>query len=140
LTPVSSTSVSLVPSFTGTLTSGSPNITGVSSTTGLVVGQVLVSPQLSFPTTATIAAISGSTVTMSQAYNGTTSGTVTITPATPVSYTFSSLTMTTPPTIGPRALQAFQYDGTSGTVARRSPLTYVMVPSGGVPTQTLILQ
>jgi hypothetical protein len=42
--------------------------------------------------------------------------------------------------IGPRAVQAFQFDTTTGYVKKRSPLTYLMIPSGGVPTQTLILQ
>jgi prepilin-type N-terminal cleavage/methylation domain-containing protein len=43
-------------------------------------------------------------------------------------------------TIGPRAVQAFQFDVPSGNVIKRSPLTFLMIPSGGVPTQTLILQ
>jgi len=56
--------------------------------------------------------------------------------ATPVGGSFWNVT------IGPRAVQAFQYDPTATKliVGKRSPLVYLMVPSGGVPTQTLILQ
>ena len=56
--------------------------------------------------------------------------------ATPVGGSFLNVT------IGPRAVQAFQYDPTTTklTVGKRSPLVYLTVPSGGVPSQTLILQ
>ena len=58
-------------SFTGTLTHNSANITAVSSTAGLVVGQTLSSSQAGFTTGVTITAISGTTVTMSAVYAGT---------------------------------------------------------------------
>ena len=51
---------------------------------------------------------------------------------TPVSFIF-------PVTIGPRAVQAFQFDA-SKQITRRSPITYVTIPAGGLPPQTLILQ
>ncbi len=50
-------------SYSGTVTSGSPNITGVSSTAGLAVGQGINGTGI--PATATISAIYGSTVVMS---------------------------------------------------------------------------
>jgi prepilin-type N-terminal cleavage/methylation domain-containing protein len=53
---------------------------------------------------------------------------------TPVSYTFPNVTT------GPRAVQAFQFSAATGNVTKRSQMLYVMVPTGGVPTQTLILQ
>lgn len=70
-------------------------------------------------------------------------------PSTPISYFPLSATAgaTTPNvmstfagvTNGPRAVQAFQFDS-SGNVIKRSPLTSLMVPPGGLPMQTLILQ
>jgi type II secretory pathway pseudopilin PulG len=64
--------------------------------------------------------------------------------ATPVAYTFAPQTanssLNSSVTIGPRAVQAFQFDTPTGNVSKRSSLTYLMVPPGGVPTQTLILQ
>ena len=54
--------------------------------------------------------------------------------ATPITNTFSGLM------IGPCALQAFQFDSTQMTVRKRSLVTYLVVPPGGVPPQTLILQ
>ena len=41
---------------------------------------------------------------------------------------------------GPRAIQAFQFDSATGNISKRSPITYLMVPVGGVPMQTLVLQ
>jgi prepilin-type N-terminal cleavage/methylation domain-containing protein len=42
--------------------------------------------------------------------------------------------------VGPRAVQAFHYNTTTGTVLKRSPIQYLTVPPGGVPSKTLILQ
>jgi prepilin-type N-terminal cleavage/methylation domain-containing protein len=52
----------------------------------------------------------------------------------PISGTFVSLP------IGASALQAFQFDSTTGNIRKRSPVSYLMLPPGGVPTQTLTLQ
>jgi hypothetical protein len=80
-------------SFTGTTTSGSATITGVSSCNGLVKGQTLSGTGVA--TGATITDIQGSTVTMSLA--ATASGSVTITAAnnsTYVTTTTGSATLT----------------------------------------------
>lgn len=61
----------------------------------------------------------------------------TASPAT-TSWDAIALPATTP---GPRAVQAFQFDSSSGTVSKRSPLTFLMVPPGGLSAAvTLILQ
>jgi prepilin-type N-terminal cleavage/methylation domain-containing protein len=52
-------------------------------------------------------------------------------PTTTVSCTFTQVS------IGPRAIQAFQ---PSATPARKSAYTPIIMPSGGLPTMTLILQ
>jgi hypothetical protein len=41
--------------------------------------------------------------------------------------------------LGPRAIQAFQFDVTTSQVRKRTPLLSLMVPPGGAPFQTLIL-
>jgi hypothetical protein len=58
------TSQATVP-FTATTTSGNTGLTGVSSTTGLLVGQVVSGTGI--PANATITGISGTTVTISSA-------------------------------------------------------------------------
>ena len=56
------------------------------------------------------------------------------TPTPNVGCTFST-------SIGPRTVQAFQFDTGSGNVSKRSPLTFLTVPPGGLSlSQTLILQ
>jgi hypothetical protein len=55
---------------------------------------------------------------------------------TPVSVTFAGVP------IGPRAIQAFLLDKGPSTpvIRKRSPMVQLMVPAGGVATQTLVLQ
>jgi hypothetical protein len=55
-------------------------------------------------------------------------------PPNPVTFTFPNVA------VGPRAIQAFQYDPTTKTVFKRSPMVYLTLPSGGLPAQTLVLQ
>lgn len=68
------TSVGANITFTGTTTSGSANLTAVSSTTGLAAGQVITGAGI--PANTTILSISGSTVTMSANATASGSGTV----------------------------------------------------------------
>jgi len=55
-------------------------------------------------------------------------------PTTPASGTFPNVT------IGPRAIQAFQYDTATNTLKKKSAYTPLMMMPGGLPTKTLILQ
>ena len=68
--------------FTGTLTTGSASATGVSSTTGLVAGQVVTGTGI--PDGTTILAVNSSTATITLSANATVSGSQSLTAAVPV--------------------------------------------------------
>lgn len=60
-------------------------------------------------------------------------------PGTPGAPIFATFTFLNVP-VGPRAVQAFQFDPTTKIVKKKSVLTHIMIPAGGLPTKTLILQ
>jgi len=73
--------------FTGTLTSGSPSVTGISSTTGLVAGRNISGTGI--PSGTTILSVSSSTATITLSANATASGTQSLTALTgPVTIDF----------------------------------------------------
>jgi hypothetical protein len=84
---------------------------------------------------ASVSAASASSYTLSSAYSP---GGAPPSSSTSVAGTFLNVP------IGPRAIQAFQYEAATGSnamvVTKRSPLTILMVPPGGLQSQTLILQ
>ncbi len=66
-----------IATFTGTLTSGSASVTGLSSTTGLVIGQIVTGTGI--PAGTTIGAINVSTAAITLTENATTSGSQSLT-------------------------------------------------------------
>jgi len=119
-------------SFTGTLTSGLPTVTGLSSTTGLAAGQAVTGTGI--PSGTTILSVSSSTATIMLSENATVSNS-------------ESLTATVPVVLNTAIAQPMSFSGTltsgSASVTGISSTTGLVagqnISGTGIPSGTTIL-
>ncbi len=117
-------------SYSGTPAVLSSPVPTTGTATNEAVQVVLLAPSGGVLTPFAPSIVNGAAVTAGSATAVTLSGTT----GTPVTVTFTNVP------VGPRAVQAFHFNTTTGTIQKSSPILYLMVPPGGVPSKTLILQ